>query len=301
MGRAKKQLLIICDLEGASQISPENRQAMHHGSELWATQGRRFLTSDVKAVCEAANEFGIDEILINDEHDSGKKESNVLIEQLPANVNVIKRPHSLSTPRKMAPHPYGVIMVGEHARFGRGGFAPHSIQSPPIGGITLNGIEMGEIGLELAVFMDEKFLAIIGEEAAVVEAKELCPNVVGVPVKSLEKDWFPRAEDNFALIKANTAAALRLRDMAGSLHLDPPFKFTLRPTEEYWFNPKKKGMLPAIAAWWFLNITRGKMDAQQAAWQSRTVLKGLNYVYMLRILMEKKPQSSGRIVNLTLR
>jgi len=301
MGRAKKQLLIICDLEGASQISPENRQAMHHGSELWATQGRRFLTSDVKAVCEAANEFGIDEILINDEHDSGKKESNVLIEQLPANVKVIKRPHSLSTPRKMAPHPYGVIMVGEHARFGRGGFAPHSIQSPPIGGIILNGIEMGEIGLELAVFMDEKFLAIIGEEAAVVEAKELCPNVVGVPVKSLEKDRFPRAEDNFALIKANTAAALRLRDMAGSLHLDPPFKFTLKPTEEYWFNPKKKGMLPAIAAWWFLNITRGKMDAQQAAWQSRTVLKGLNYVYMLRILMEKKPQSSGRIVNLTLR
>ncbi len=301
MGRAKKQLLIICDLEGASQISPENRQAMHHGSELWATQGRRFLTSDVKAVCEAANEFGIDEILINDEHDSGKKESNVLIDLLPANVKVIKRPHSLSTPRKMAPHPYGVIMVGEHARFDRGGFAPHSIQSPPIGGIILNGIEMGEIGLELAVFMDEKFLAIIGEEAAVVEAKELCANVVGVPVKSLEKDWFPRAEDNFALIKANTAAALRLRDMAGSLHLDPPFKFTLKPTEEYWFNPKKKGMLPAIAAWWFLNITRGKMDAQQAAWQSRTVLKGLNYVYMLRILMEKKPQSSGRIVNLTLR
>jgi D-aminopeptidase len=301
MGEAKKQLFIICDLEGASQISPDNRQAMHHGSELWAAQGRQFLTSDVKAVCEAANEFGIDEILINDEHDSGKKEPNVLIDQLPANVKVIKRPHILSTPRKMAPHPYGVIMVGEHARYGRGGFAPHSIQSPPIGSITLNGIEMGEIGLELAVFMDEKFLAIIGEEAAVVEAKELCPNVVGVPVKSLEKDWFPRAEDNYALIKANTAAALRLRDMAGSLHLDPPFKFTLTPTEEYCFNPKKKGTLPAVAAWWYHYFTRGKLDASQAAWQSKTVLEGLNYVHMLRLLMEKKPQATGKMVNLTLR
>lgn len=301
MDKEKKQLVIICDLEGASQISPANRQAMHHSSDLWKSDGRRFLTSDVRAVCEAANEFGIDEILINDEHDSGRKEPNVLVDQLPANVKVIQRPHGLALPRKMAPHPYGVIMVGEHARYGRGGFAPHSIQSPPIGEITLNGIVMGEIGLELAVFMGEKFLAIIGEAAAVAEAKELCPSVVGVPVKSLEKDWFPRAEDNFALIKANTATALRLRDMAGSLNLEAPFHFTLMPTEEYCFNPRKKVFIAKIAAWWFFHITKGKMDARQAAWKSSSVLGGLQLVYMLRMLMEKKPQATGKMVNLTLR
>ncbi|HWQ46218.1 MAG TPA: M55 family metallopeptidase, partial [Longilinea sp.] len=83
MGKVKKQLYVVCDLEGASQIGPDNRTAMHHGSTMWQSDGRRFLTSDVLAVCEAANEFGIDEILINDEHDSGKIESNLLVEKLP--------------------------------------------------------------------------------------------------------------------------------------------------------------------------------------------------------------------------
>ena len=163
---AKKQLYILCDLEGASQISPENRKAMHYGSEQWQQEGRRYITSDLKAVCEAANEFGIDEIIINDDHDSGHREPNALVKELPGNVRVLPRPHLPGTPRrKTRPDLFVIIIVGQHAMYGSGGFAPHTIQSPPIGGVTVNGLALGEIGIELALFMGVKFLAIVGEEA----------------------------------------------------------------------------------------------------------------------------------------
>ena len=52
----------------------------------------------------------------------------------------------------------------------------------------MNGLRVGEIGLELALFMGAKLLAVVGEAAAVKEARTLCPEVVGVPVKDLEAD-----------------------------------------------------------------------------------------------------------------
>jgi D-aminopeptidase len=189
MKKATKRLYVLCDMEGASGISPTNRNAMRHGSELWRNEGRALITSDVRAVCEAANEFGIDEIVLNDSHDYGHREPNVLVSELPDNVRLVRRPYLPGTPRRKARGElYGMIIVGQHAMSGGKGFAPHTIQSPPIGAVTINGIAVGEIGLELALFMGTKLLAIVGEEAAVAEARALCPNAAGVPVKSLERD-----------------------------------------------------------------------------------------------------------------
>jgi len=185
----KRQLYVLCDIEGASGISPANRQAMRHGSEAWQAEGRGLITSDVSAVCDAANAFGIDEIVLNDSHDNGKREPNVLMDELPRNVRLVRRPHLPGKARHMVSgEPYGIIIVGQHAGYGAGGFAPHTIQSPPIGRVTLNGLRVGEIGLELALFMGAKLLAVVGEAAAVKEARTLCPEVVGVPVKDLEAD-----------------------------------------------------------------------------------------------------------------
>lgn len=50
------------------------------------------MTSDVLAVCEAANEFGIDEILIYDGHFAGNPEHNIIIEKLPPNVKFFDTP-----------------------------------------------------------------------------------------------------------------------------------------------------------------------------------------------------------------
>ena len=83
-----KQLVIVCDMEGASGIFERNRESMRHGSKEWREHGRLCLTSDVKAVCQAANESGIDEILIYDGHYAGDPEPNLIIGDLPPNVRL---------------------------------------------------------------------------------------------------------------------------------------------------------------------------------------------------------------------
>jgi D-aminopeptidase len=292
MVMGKKQLYILCDMEGASQISPENHEAMHYGLELWQHQGRAYITSDLKAVCQAANEFGIDEIIVNDDHDSGYRQPNVLVEQLPRNVRVLHRPHMPGTPRKKTRGDLlGIVMVGQHAMAGSGGFAPHTIQSPPIGGVTVNDLPLGEIGIELALFMGVKFLAIIGEEAAVEEARALCPEVVGCPVKSLERNWFPTAEENAPRIKAKVLDALQRSDQAGSFHLPAPYHFSLRTSDGYCFDPEKSFAFRWLARFYFYRLYKGTMTAREAFWQTKKFVSGLNAIYMMKMFMSRQAQA----------
>jgi len=288
---AWKQLYILCDMEGASQISPGNYDALRYGSRTWQQEGRAYVTSDLKAVCEAANEFGVDEIIVNDEHDFGKKEPNVIVAELPRNVRMVRRPHLPGTPRKMVrKDPLGVIMVGQHAMRGGGGFAAHTI-SPQVGKVTLNGIVVGEIGLELALFMDVKFLAIIGEEAAVKEAQAICPTVVGCPVKSLEKQWFPSAKENHAVIREKTLQALWQHAEAQGFHVSPPFQFSLGLRDEYTFDPDRRFLFRWLADYLFFRSSKGKMGQQEVSWESKKFISGLNMIYMMRMYAGKRAQA----------
>jgi len=283
-----KQLYVLCDLEGASGISPANKQAMRHGSDLWQKQGRRFITSDVQAVCEAAVEFGITEIVLNDSHDNGHREPNVLVEELPGNVRLVRRPYLPGKPRHMVRgEPFGVVIVGQHAMYGGGGFAPHTIQSPPIGRVTINGIEVGEIGLELALFMGSKLLAVIGEEAAVTEARELCPNATGVPVKSLERDWYPPADETHPVIRKKILEALRSREEAQGLHLEPPYRFTLEPAAGWRFNPDKQFFLRWLAKLILFRLSKGQMTETEASWETSSIIRGLYALHSTRGFLAK--------------
>lgn len=287
--RTKRKLLyVLCDLEGASQISPANAQAINHGSELWQKDGRRFITSDVKAICEAANEFGIDEIVLNDSHDNGNRTPNVLIKELPDNVRIVRRPHLPGKPRHMIRgEPFGMIVVGQHAMAGGGGFKPHTI-SGHIGEITVNGIKVGEIGLELATFMGTRLLAVVGEDAAVLEAKGLCPDTVGIPVKSLEKDWFPPATETYSIIKSTVLEALQKRDEANALHLKPPFRFTFKPADGYVLNRSKRFFLHRIVKHMLFAKSKGQMSENAVSWETKTIIGGLYAIGSCRLFMTKR-------------
>jgi D-aminopeptidase len=292
MKKPKKQLYILCDMEGASGISASNRKAMQHGSELWTSEGRALITSDVKAVCDAANEFGIDEIIIEDEHDNGKREPNLLVTSLPSSARVLRRPHLPGKARKVVRGKlFGMIFVGQHAMAGGGGFAAHTI-CPQIGAVTLNGIRVGEIGLELATFMGTSLLAVVGEEAAMAEARALCPRVVEIPVKSLEKNWFPSADETRPVIRRRVLDALRAQEQAGlqasGLHLEPPYRFTLAPSEGYIFDPDKKMPLRWLARLFFFRIYKGRLSECEASWETSTVLRGLYVLHCARLFLRKQ-------------
>lgn len=128
----RKQLIVIADMEGASGIFENNKESVYQGSELWRNVGRQCLTSDVLAVCEAAIECGIDEILLYDGHFAGNSEFNVILEQLPSNVRVFDTPDRCFDWRRIRgqaeSNPFGLITVGQHARNGEpDSYFPHTI------------------------------------------------------------------------------------------------------------------------------------------------------------------------------
>lgn len=290
MRKAKRKLYILCDIEGATGISPANRDAMTHGSEAWERIGRPSITSDVLAVCEAANEFGIDEIVLNDAHDGRKRTPNVLPDRLPDNVRVLRRPSLPGKPRHaVRGEPFGMIIVGQHAMAGGGGFAPHTI-AWPLAEVCINGLRVGEIGIELALFMGTRLLAVVGEQAAVDEAHALCPPCVGVPVKSLESDWFPTPDEMHPNIAEKTLEAMQRREEMVGLNLASPFRFSVRPHEKLWLDREKRFFLRSLMEHVLFRRCKGTMTETEVSWETKTIVGGIYMVHAMRSFMQRRPE-----------
>lgn len=270
----KKQLIICTDMEGASGIFEENYKAMIHGTEEWRTVGRKYMTSDVLAVCDAANEFGIDEILIYDGHFAGNPEHNIIIEKLPSNVKFFDTPDRCFWWRRIRGQakwkPYGIITVGQHARYGEGNaYFPHTIQSPPIKELTLNRIHIAEIGTAVLNFQGVKYIANVGCEASMKEARELSNTVATIAIKDKAKGWKPSIEETYPIIKKGILEALRNRDNMKSVNVSEPYEFSMTLTEEFSYSTPKR------ISW------KGSFNKNKAFWEAPSVEIGLeifNYV-----------------------
>jgi len=256
-----KQLIIISDMEGASGIFETNFNELRVGTEEWNSHGRSKLTSDVLAVCEAANEFGIDEILYYDSHYAGEKQFNTLLERLPSNVKVFNVPDRRFYWRRIRGQaewePFGIITVGQHSRNGEdNAYFPHTIQSPPIESYWINDIHIAEIGSSVLNFMGTKYIANIGCASSEREAKELSKSVHHITVKNKSMGWEPSSNETFEIIKNGVFNALAQTDNIEPVSMNPPFKFRLRLCEGYYFDNVEE------FAW------KGHFDKREAFWQA---------------------------------
>lgn len=276
----KKQLIIISDMEGASGIFENNRKAMVHGSDEWKNNGREYLTSDILAVCEAANELGIDDILIYDGHFAGNPEHNIILEKLPSNVRFFDTPDRCFYWRRIRGqsswNPYGLITVGQHARYGEeDAYFPHTIQSPPIEKLTLNGIHIAEIGMAVLNFTGVKYIANIGCNASMKEALELSNTVKTIAVKDKAKNWQPNIEETYKIIKDGVLNALSNIDDIKPVDVKPPYVFSMRILEGFTFQ------VPNEISW------KGNFDENTAYWEAPDVEIGLEIFNYVRELIVK--------------
>lgn len=263
-----KQLIICADMEGASGIFERNREAMHHeeafpNEGLWRSYGRSALTSDVLAVCEAANEAGADEILLYDGHFAGCAEHNVILERLPGNVRVFDTPARCFYWRRIRGQalwdPWALITVGQHARYGeKDAYFPHTIQSPPLKAFRVNGLHIAEIGTAALSFQGVPYAANIGCTASHREARELSPEVACITVKDKARGWEPSPEETFPIVRQGVKDALL--DIAGKppVRMDGPCRCVLELTEGYAFRA------PAHISW------KGSFHRERAEWESPT-------------------------------
>jgi D-aminopeptidase len=263
---------------------------LFHGSKEWRESGRDIITSDVKAVCDAANQFGIDEILVYDIHCAGEPEPNIKPEDLPKNVRLVDVPNRQMDMRRIRGQvqttPFGMIFVGQHARAGTpNSYFPHSID-PNWKDLRINGISVAEIGYVAFNFTDVKLLAVVGDVTAMAEAKELYPSVMEIPVKDKVKNWIPNHSETYGIIRQQVLEALKKRDSLQSL-LDTvlkkepdTFRFSLALQNGYCFET------PGKISW------KGEITRDMATWEALTPEIGLEILWAVKSYAKKEPATS---------
>ena len=284
-----KQLILIADMEGCSGIFDNDIMELRNGSDAWLKQGREKLTSDILAVCDAAKEFGIDEILLYDGHYAGNAEYNVILNKLPSMVKVFDVPERRFLWRRIrgqaSLNPYGIITVGQHARNGeKNAYFDHTIQTPPLKAFWINNLHVAEIGTAILNFCGVKSLANIGCAASEKEAKELCSSVHHITVKDKSKNYEPSALETYSIIKEGVLTALRNADNTKVVELKGPFEFKLELTRYYSFKA------PKSLTW------KGSFSKREAVWSAPSLEIGLELFHYVRNCIFISDEDKKRVI-----
>jgi len=275
-----KQLIIYADMEGASGIFEENKSWLYNGGDEWRKYGRDCITSDTLAVCNAASDFGIDDILLYDSHFAGNPEFNIILEKLPPVVRVFDVPDRCFFWRRIRgqaeQRPFGIITVGQHARYGEAdAYFPHTIQSPPIKNILINGKHIAEIGCAALNFDATPYLANIGCQASMREALELSDSIITIPVKDKSKKWEPSPEETYPLIYDGVIKALEIAGNAKIPKVKSPYDFSMALCDGYIFETHKD------LRW------KGTISDENANWTAPSIEIGLELFNYVRELIKK--------------
>lgn len=176
-----KKYMIRCDMEGASGIV-SYEQAEPGKSEY--DEGRKLFLSDLDALVSGLLAGGADEVYIYDEHYFGR---NVDLKRMPENVYVYcgKPPYRVEWAGGLDSSFTGMILLGLHSKRGTENALLNHTYEPDIQDIKINGVSVGEIGMESAIAgeMGVPLVMITGDSEGVMEAEKLVPGIYGVSVK----------------------------------------------------------------------------------------------------------------------
>ena len=170
-----------CDIEGVTGVV--SYEQAEPGKAEYAF-GRQMFQSDLAALLEGLSSGGVDEVWVYDEHYYGR---NVDLAALPATVSVIcgKPPYRAEWAGGLDGSFDGLVLLGFHSKAGTaGGLLPHTYELE-IADLRLNGVSVGEIGMEAAVAGDwgVPTVMVVADSAGAAEAEALLPGVVCVAVK----------------------------------------------------------------------------------------------------------------------
>lgn len=170
------KIMIRSDIEGVTGVTT---YAQAEGTDF----GREMLMNDLEACIDGILSTGSHEIVIYDEHTDGR---NIDMTALPETVSVIMgKPLYTEKWGGIDSSFDAMFMVGFHARSGvPGSLLPHSYSRKNLE-IRLNGMVVGEIGMEAAIAgdFDVPLWLVTGDSAGMKEAEETIENVHTVSVK----------------------------------------------------------------------------------------------------------------------
>ncbi|HEU5044222.1 MAG TPA: M55 family metallopeptidase [Nocardioidaceae bacterium] len=172
--------LISADMEGATGVTcPEDCLP---GTPQW-DRFRQLFTGDVAAVAAGFFDAGVEEVLVNEAHNSMR---NLLLERLDPRVKLLTGNHKgLSMMEGIAGRPDLVAFVGYHAGPGVDGVLSHTFLGFEIFSVTLNGRSMSEGYLNALLTAEHgaRLALVSGDDATCEDAKDYAPSAQLVSVK----------------------------------------------------------------------------------------------------------------------
>ena len=169
------KIYVIIDLEGITGVVSPDKQAKPGSSGY--QEARELLMSDLNAAIEGALEGGASEILIYDMHYYGL---NVILDKLHPKAKIIMgNPHIVPAEMGLNDSFKGMLMIGFHAMAEIKGALLSHTYSHDMKALYLNGVLMGEIGMEavIAGTYGVPLIMISGDSKGMEEAEKMLKNL----------------------------------------------------------------------------------------------------------------------------
>jgi D-amino peptidase len=225
------KVFISVDMEGISGIV--------HGSQTSRNQldyqkGRALMVGDVNAAIEGILEYGEAEIVVSEGHGGM---TNIEPEDIHESAVLVRgRPKPLSQMAGIDNSFDAALFIGYHSKKGtKHGILSHTFSGRHIDSLTINGMELGETGINagIAGYYGVPLIFVSGDLAVTKEAKALIPHIVGVSVKeavarSAAKCIHPKIARS--LIRKGVIEALKKRDAVEPFIIKPPIEILVKFT-----------------------------------------------------------------------
>ena len=194
-------------MEGISGISG----SIYFQKDKFATLGKQYLHGDVNACVNACFKMGASEVIVRDGHGGG---GNITRCQLDPRADLITG----DTPQVRfadIEKSDALILLGYHAMAGTPcAILEHTYSSISYQNIWLNGVKVGEIGIDAAIAGDLGIPTILvtGDDKTCKEAEEWIPGIVTCQVKkgfSVQGARLISLEKSHTLIEEKTIEAIK--------------------------------------------------------------------------------------------
>lgn len=173
-------IYVMVDLEGISGIY-SNEQLTPDGIRFG--EGKRFVTAEVNACVSALKAAGAGRVYVRDVHGGSY---SLIYDELSGDADAYILGESGDCRYPMMEECDGVILLGYHAMAGTpGAILEHSMMSTKIQNYDINGIRVGEVGIDAGGVGDfgKPVILVTGDDRVCAEAKALLPWTETVCVK----------------------------------------------------------------------------------------------------------------------
>lgn len=216
------KVYISADMEGVAGVVDSTQTSPTGRDYAWA---RRLMIAEVNAAIAAAFEAGASEVVVNDSHGPQTNLQPDLLDRRA--VLITGQPKPWGMMQGIDSSFAAVIFIGYHPRASTTDGVLDHTYSGQLKSVKLNGIEVGEYGLNAAVAGHHgvPVVFISGDRAVTEQARELIPGVEALAVKDGIGQTAARTmhpEDAREKIAAGIKAALARRTQIRPVRLERP-------------------------------------------------------------------------------